>query len=117
MTYELSDRFVKPLMLVLLALSVLVLIASGVSILVSIYNSMRDRIHDIAIMRSLGASSETVMLLMFLETILLVLLGGLIGWLAGHLLLAVIGNWLTPITGITFNPWYFSIYEAIFIPA
>ncbi len=114
--YDISKNFVNPLLYVLLALTAAVVFASAVSILVSIYNSMNERLHDIAVMRALGARRETVMLLMFLETMLLTLLGGLAGWLIGHGLLAVANHWVTPLTGISLNPWTFSKYEAVLIP-
>lgn len=113
---DISQNFVNPLLYVLLALTAAVVFASAVSILVSIYNSMNERLHDIAVMRALGARRETVMLLMFVETMLLTLLGGLAGWLIGHGALAIANHWVTPLTGISLNPWTFSVYEAILIP-
>lgn len=113
---DISKNFVNPLLYVLLALTGAVVFASAVSILVSIYNSMNERLHDIAVMRALGARRETVMLLMFIETMLLTLLGGLVGWVVGHGLLAIANYWVTPLTGISLNPWTFSVYEAILIP-
>lgn len=113
---DISRNFVNPLLYVLLALTGAVVFASAVSILVSIYNSMNERLHDIAVMRALGARRETVMLLMFVETMLLTLLGGFVGWVVGHGLLAIANYWVTPLTGISLNPWNFSVYEAILIP-
>jgi putative ABC transport system permease protein len=113
---DISQNFVNPLLYVLLALTAAVVFASAVSILVSIYNSMNERLHDIAVMRALGARRETVMLLMFVETMLLTLLGGLAGWVIGHGLLAIANHWVTPLTGISLNPWNFSVYEAVLIP-
>lgn len=115
-TLEFSQKFVQPLVTVLGVLTSLIVVASAVSILVSIYNSMNERRRDIAVMRALGAGQQTVMLMMFVETILLALLGGLVGWVAGHLLVGLAGPWLTPRTGISFNPWLFSPWEAILIP-
>ena len=75
--------------LLLLALTGLICLVSGVSILVSIYNSMSDRRHEIAVMRRLGANRATVMTIILLESILLSLGGCVLGWLAGYAL-----NWL-----------------------
>ena len=46
---------------VLLLMAVLVVVVAGIGILVSIYNSMSDRRHEIAVMRALGAGRMTVM--------------------------------------------------------
>ena len=66
----------------------MIVIVSGIGILVSIYNSMSERQHEIAVMRALGAGRRTVMLLVLLESILLSLAGGLAGWVVGHALIA-----------------------------
>ena len=40
-------------------------------------------------MRALGASSSTVMLITLLESIVLALAGGMVGWVGGHVLNSV----------------------------
>jgi putative ABC transport system permease protein len=87
--FTLFEVFVKPVQLVLLVLTVMICIVSGVSILVSIYNSMAGRRHEIAVMRALGASRAAVLTIVLVESIILSLGGGLVGWTMGHGL-----NWL-----------------------
>ncbi|MGN6136559.1 MAG: ABC transporter permease [Aureliella sp.] len=79
------DSFVKPINEALLALTAIVCLVSAISLLVSIYNSMNERRRDIAVMRALGARRDVVMAVILLESLLIALLGGGIGWLAGHL--------------------------------
>ncbi len=88
----LLDLFVGPMELLLLGLTVLIVVVAGVGILVSIYNSMSERRREIAVIRALGASRGAVMLIVLLESILLALAGGVLGWLLGHALLAGIGS-------------------------
>ncbi len=90
----LFTTFVDPLRIVLLSLTVMIVIVSGIGILVSIYNSMTERQHEIAVMRALGAGRQTVMLLVLLESILLSLAGGLAGWVVGHGLIALSSPWI-----------------------
>lgn len=87
--YTLFEVFVKPVQLVLLVLTAMICVVSGVSILVSIYNSMAGRRHEIAVMRALGASRSTVLTIVLVESIILAVGGGAVGWLLGHTL-----NWL-----------------------
>ena len=87
--FTLFEVFVKPIQLVLLVLTAMICIVSGVSILVSIYNSMAGRRHEIAVMRALGASRAAVLSIVLIESIILSLGGGAIGWIMGHGL-----NWL-----------------------
>ena len=55
---RLFETIVRPCKLVLLGFTALICLVSGISILVSIYNSMSDRRHEIAVMRALGAESR-----------------------------------------------------------
>jgi putative ABC transport system permease protein len=82
----LFELFVRPVQTLLLVLTGMICVVSGISILVSIYNSMSDRRHEIAVMRALGASRNTVMGIILLESIMLSLGGGGAGWVAGHAL-------------------------------
>ena len=97
----LFNRIVRPFQRILLCLTAMICIVSGISILVSIYNSMSDRKREIAIMRSLGAGRRTVMAVVLLEAILLSLGGGLLGWCAGHVLISGANPWIEAETGVT----------------
>ena len=79
------EYIVKPVQWTLLALTSVICLVSGISILVSIYNSMNDRRHEIAVMRALGADRYTVSRVILYEAMLLALGGCAIGWLFGHL--------------------------------
>lgn len=81
---NLLAMFVEPVKNALLALTIVVCVVSGISILVSIYNSMSDRRRDIAVMRALGARRDVVLVVVLLESMLIAILGGAIGWFAGH---------------------------------
>ena len=82
--YDLMDLIVQPVQQLLLAMTAMNCLVSGVGILVSIYNSMSDRKHEIAVMRALGASRNAVMSIILLEAVFLALGGGGLGWLMGH---------------------------------
>ncbi len=81
---KLLQVFVTPMTWVLLALTTVVCIVSAVSILVSIYNSMNERKRDIAVMRALGARRDVILYIVLLESLIIALSGGAIGWLLGH---------------------------------
>ena len=98
--YGLFTTIVGPIQQVLLGLTIMICVVSGVSILVSIYNSMSDRQHEIAVMRALGAGRGTVMAVVLFEAIMLSLGGGLIGFLAGHSLIGMAGPTIEAKTGV-----------------
>ncbi len=112
----LFSTFVDPLRIILLVLTVMIVIVSGIGILVSIYNSMSERQHEIAVMRALGAGRQTVMLLVLLESILLSLAGGLAGWVVGHGLIALLAPWIAAQTGVSVGFFQFVGYELVIIP-
>jgi len=112
----LLDRIVGPMRIVLLVLTVLIVIVAGISILVSIYNSMSERSHDIAVMRALGASRNAVMAIILVESILLALGGGLIGILLGHGMIGLASPYVVERTGISLGLFEFDWQELVLIP-
>jgi len=64
---------------VLLAMAIAVMLSSGVSILLALYNSMEQRRRQIAVLRVLGATRARVFGLVFTESAIIGLLGGAMG--------------------------------------
>lgn len=81
---KMLGMFVQPVRSAFLLLTIVVCVVSAVSILVSIYNSMNERKRDIAVMRALGARRDVVVLVVLLESMLIAVVGGALGWAAGH---------------------------------
>ena len=101
----------------LLVMTALVIAVSGISIFVSIYNSMSDRKKEIAIMRALGAQRRTVFAIILTESILLCFWGGVLGGLLGHALVFIAAPFVENATGLVMNPWAFHPAEIILLPA
>ena len=86
--------------------------------MVSIYNSMSERRHEIAVMRALGAHREKIMMIVLAESILLSLGGGLVGWIVGHALVGAAAPTITEYTGVAVSFVQFATgSEVILIPA
>lgn len=113
----LMDLLVGKVKDALLFLTGLVIVVSGISIFVSIYNSMSDRKKEIAIMRALGAQRRTVFAIILTESILLCFGGGLIGGLAGHAMIFIAAPYVEQATGMVMNPWAFHPLEYVLLPA
>ena len=106
---------IDPIRNMFLILTSMICIVSGVSILVSIYNSMSERRQEIAIMRALGAGRSTVMTIILLESTLLSLGGGFLGWAFGHLLCLIASPIVEERTGVNvgMNFWGDPFYEPL----
>ena len=110
------NKVVGNVQLLLLVLAVLVVVVAGIGILVSIYNSMNDRRHDIAVMRALGASRTVVMTVILLESILLSLGGGAAGLLLGHGLIGALSPTIADQLGVPISALDFQWNELVLIP-
>jgi len=73
--------------------AVALMLLAGVSVFVSLYNSLRERVYDLAIMRVMGASRGAIFGMILLEGMLLTTFGSLAGITLGHGALHLIGYW------------------------
>jgi len=113
---DLFEGIVGKVQWILLGMAVLTVIEAGIGIMVSIYNSMSDRRHEIAIMRALGASRMTVMCIILMESILLSLFGGALGLLIGHGATWAFSPWIAEWTGVSVGWMQVQWMELILIP-
>jgi putative ABC transport system permease protein len=68
----------------------IIIVIAGLSIFISLYNALKDRKYDLAIMRSLGASRTKLFIHVILEGVLITVLGGILGFFLGHGLVEVL---------------------------
>ncbi|MGF7079673.1 ABC transporter permease [Mucilaginibacter sp. UYCu711] len=73
--------------------AVLIMAISAVSVFISLYNSLKERKYDLAIMRTMGASKIKLFLIIIFEGVLLTVIGAVIGLVVGHLTLELIGRY------------------------
>lgn len=69
-----------------------IMFIAAVSVFVSIYNSLKERQYDLAVMRIMGASKGKLFLIVIIEGVILTAIGAIIGLILGHLALEVIGS-------------------------
>jgi len=72
--------------------AVLIMLIAAISVFVSLFNSLKERKYDIAVMRVMGASRSKIFIIVILEGVLLSLIGALIGITIGHSVLHLIGS-------------------------
>lgn len=80
---------------------------SGLGIFIALYNSLKERKYDLAVLRAIGASRFQLVLLIFMEGGMLTLLGAVLGILLGHgFLWGIISQNEQGVVG-DFQPWIF----------
>jgi putative ABC transport system permease protein len=73
-------------------IAILIIIISGISVFVSLYNSLKDRKYELAIMRSLGASQSSLFSMIILEGLILAGLGFVLGLLLSRGAMAALAS-------------------------
>nr|BDT28837.1 ABC transporter permease [Bacteriovorax sp. HI3] len=99
---------------ILFLVSLCVLLVGVMSILISLYTSINERRREMAILRSLGASSRHVFFLLLYESSFLVLMGCIVGVASMYGLLYFVRPWLEsnfsvylPIEPLSKTEWYY----------
>jgi putative ABC transport system permease protein len=101
---QVAGRAANALTLMLLAISLLVLIVSGVGIMNIMLASVRTRIREIGIRKAIGATRREIRLQFLTEAILISLAGGIVGTVLGLALpfsARFLTNWRIPISGLS----------------
>lgn len=91
------------------AIAYAIITIAGLSFFLSLYNSLRERKYELALMRSMGASRFKIFSLLVLEGILLSVFGYVLGLLLGHAGLALLSNLAAGAYGYDFE--FLSITE------
>lgn len=73
-------------------LAYVIMFIAGLSVFINLYNALKQRKYDLAIMRTLGASKGKLFAIVLLEGLTITILGGLIGLIMAHLALYYISN-------------------------
>ncbi|PKO70551.1 MAG: multidrug ABC transporter substrate-binding protein [Betaproteobacteria bacterium HGW-Betaproteobacteria-16] len=86
-------------------LAVVLLAVAGLSVFIALWNAVRERRDDLAMLRMLGAPPQKVALLLLLEALWLAALACAGGLLAAHGLAALIGQWLMDSQSLSISGW------------
>ncbi|MDB4679013.1 ABC transporter permease [Rhodopirellula sp.] len=97
---KLMALIVGPLKNAILIITLITCFVAAVGILVAIYNSMNDRKRDIAVMRALGARRVTVTTIIIYESLLVAVIGALVGWILAHAAVSAYSGQIEDQTGV-----------------
>ncbi len=71
----------------------LIIAISAISIFVTLYNSLKERKFDLALLRVLGASKSKLFFVVIIEGLILTIIGALLGLACGHFFVEIIGSY------------------------
>jgi len=94
-------------------LAIALVVIAGLSIFIALYNSLKERKYDLAILRTLGASRGQLVGLVFLEGISLTSMGALLGIGFGHGFLALVVALTSQEVVSLVDPWVFLPEEGL----
>jgi putative ABC transport system permease protein len=90
---------------VLRGFGAVLLLSAGLSVFIALWNAVRERRADLAMLRMLGASPGKLAALLLCEALWLALLASLLGLLGGHLLTGLVGLMLQAEKSLPVSGW------------
>jgi len=84
------------------------ILAAALGVFIALYNAMKERAYDLAIMRTMGASQGFLLNQVILEGVLLALLGTLFGLILGHGAAELLGMFFGESRGLAISGFFFS---------
>ena len=88
-----------------------IMLISGISIFIALYNTLKERKYEFALMRVSGASRSQLLILVLFESILLCFVGFVFGTIVGRLGLYFISTSTEQDYKMAFNPFEFAVKE------
>jgi putative ABC transport system permease protein len=87
------------------AFALILILCAGLSVFIALYNALRERSYDLAVMRTLGASRGKLLAAILIEGLILASGGVALGLVLGHLLTQVLGAWLHAAQRVYITGW------------
>lgn len=100
---------------VLRGFAAVLLLTASLSVFIALWNAVRERQADLAMLRMLGAPAHRVAGLVLVEALWLGLLACALGLLMGHGLTALMAHWLAAEKSLALNPWHWAQAE-VYVP-
>jgi putative ABC transport system permease protein len=74
------------------AIAIVIMVLSFISVFISLYNSLKERKYELALLRTMGGSKATLFRLILQEGLILVIIGYIIGAVLSRLWLLILSN-------------------------
>jgi len=101
---------------VLVAIAAMVSCLGALFLFVALISALRERRRDIALMRMLGATRRTIFGLVLSESLVISLLGGVLGIVLGHVIVGVGAHFIKVETGVDLTAAHVSAADMLLLP-
>ena len=88
-------------------LAIVIIFVSGLSVFISLYNSLKERKYELALMRVMGATPSKLFFLIITEGVLLAISGFLIGIILSHVSMQLLAGVMKDAYRYSFSGWQF----------
>ncbi len=102
---------------ILRVLAFLIVFISAISVFISLYQSLKERKFELALMRTMGASSGQLFLIVLLEGLLIATLGYIFGLILGKAALYTISQMAEGAYQYSLQMTWLTVNEALLLPA
>jgi putative ABC transport system permease protein len=98
-------ELIEPAISIISLMAMVIVVIAAASMFIAMLNSLKDRQYEIAIMRTMGASTTKVFTMILLEGFLLAILGYLLGIVISHLGMELFSDYLAETYHYDFTGW------------
>ena len=98
-------ELIEPAISIISLMAMIIVVIASVSMFIAMLNSLKDRQYEIAIMRTMGASTIKVFTMILLEGFLLAILGYLLGIGVSHVGMELFSGYLAETYHYDFTGW------------
>jgi putative ABC transport system permease protein len=85
------------------ALALLIIVVSGLSIFIALFNSLKERKYELALMRVMGAGRTKLFTLIIIEGLLLSVIGFIVGIVLSHSAMQLLAKYMSDAYRYTFS--------------
>ncbi|MCC5917263.1 MAG: FtsX-like permease family protein, partial [Cryomorphaceae bacterium] len=96
-------------------LAIIIMLLSAISVFVALYNSLRERKYEMALLRSLGASRARLFTLVVSEGVILSFLGFVAGWLLSRFAMVAVANLARDSYKYSLQVWEWHLQDGILL--
>jgi putative ABC transport system permease protein len=97
------------------SLALVIMLVSGLSIFISLFNSLKERRYELALMRVMGASRFRLFAQILLEALLLSFIGCILGILLSHCSMQLFATYMQSSFRYSFTGWRFLTEEYVLV--